>query len=225
MTETDKNAGKKILIIEDDKALVKFVKHLLETKGFIVDFSYDGASGISKVSEFMPDLILLDVMMDVLDGFKVAQHLKSNETTKFIPIIMVTARSESIDKVKGINCGIDDYLIKPFDTKVLVARINALLEKKGTYERFTEAQKIKTLKEVVASVNHEINNPLTSIIMSVDSLLLKYNDDKYIIDKLEIIESNSVRIKNIVAKLEQIEKIATKEYYEDTKILEINKNP
>lgn len=222
MSDNDSSSKKKILIIEDDKALVKYEKHLLEKSGYDVDYSYDGASGISKVKLYKPDLILLDVMMAVMDGYKVAQHLKSNEETKFIPIIMVTARSESIDKVKGINCGIDDYLVKPFDAKVLLARIQALLKERGIYKQKVESEKLKTLKEVIASVNHEINNPLTSIIMSIDSLLLKYNDDTYIVDKLKIIEENSVRIKNIIAKLERIEKIETKEYCSNTNILEIN---
>ncbi|MFC1855897.1 response regulator [Thermodesulfobacteriota bacterium] len=221
MNEEAQDNKNKILIIEDDKALVAFEKHLLESKGYEVDFSYNGANGIKKVAEFKPDLILLDIMMEVLDGYKVAQHLKGNDDSKFIPIIMVTARSESIDKVKGINCGVDDYLVKPFNTNELMAKVKSLLIKKKSIEQFTEDEKVKTLKDVVASVNHEINNPLTSIIIAVDTLLIKYKDDKYIIDKLKMIEENSIRIKNIVSRLEQVEKIATKVYHDNTNILEI----
>jgi DNA-binding response OmpR family regulator len=225
MNKKEHDATKyKVLIIEDDKALVKFIKQLLETSGYEVDFCYNGANGISKVKKFKPDIILLDIMMSVLDGYKVAQHLKKNEETKFIPIIMVTAKSESIDKVKGINCGIDDYLIKPFDTKELLARIKSLLNKRNTYEKYTEEEKVRTLKDVVASVNHEINNPLTSIIIAVDSLLIKYKDDNYIKEKLKIVEENSMRIKDIVSKLEQIQKVVTKEYHNNTSILEIKKH-
>lgn len=215
-------ANKKVLIIEDDKALVKFVTYLLENDGYTVDSSYDGASGIAKVKVFKPDLILLDAMMSVMDGYKVAEYVKSREETKFIPIIMVTAKSQAIDKVKGLNCGIDDYIVKPFDTKELLARIKSLLIKRKDYNKYTEDEKLKTLKEVIGSVNHEINNPLTSIIMTVDSLMIKYDNDEYIQNKLKIIQENSIRIKDIIAKLEAVQKVITKEYHEDANILELN---
>jgi DNA-binding response OmpR family regulator len=221
--EAASNYKPKVLIIEDDEALVEFMKRLLETNGYEVDFSYNGATGITKVNQYDPDIILLDIMMEVLDGYKVAQHLKSNDETKFIPIIMVTAKSESIDKIRGIKCGVDDYIVKPFNTKELLERIKSLLSKKKNYEDFTEEEKMKTLKDVVGSVNHEINNPLTSIIMAIDSLLIKYKDDNYIKEKLNIIEENSMRIKDIITKLEQVERIVTKEYHDKTNILELDK--
>jgi DNA-binding response OmpR family regulator len=153
----------------------------------------------------------------------VAKSLKSNKETKFIPIIMVTARSENTDKVKGINCGIDDYLMKPFDSQELLARIRSLLSKKKSFEQFTEGEKIRTLRDVVASVNHEINNPLTSILLAVDSLLIKHNDNNYIREKLSVIKDNSIRIRDIVTRLEQVQTIVTKEYHDKTNILELNK--
>ena len=188
----------KVLIIEDDKDLVMFIKELLEIKGYDVDYCYDGANVITLVKRFKPDIILLDIMMPTVSGYKVAKTLKNNEETKFIPIIMVTAKSETTDKVRGINCGIDDYLMKPFDSQELLARIRSLLSKKKSFEQFTEGEKIRTLRDVVASVNHEINNPLTSILIAVDSLLIKLNDNDYIREKLSIIKDNSIRIRDIV---------------------------
>ncbi len=212
----------KVLIIEDDKSLVKYVKHLLESNGYLTDYAYNGASGIAKVKKFKPDIILLDVMMDVMDGFKVAEHLKDEVTTKFIPIIMLTSKADTVDKVRGLNCGIDDYIVKPFETNELLARIASLLSKKKNFEKFAEDEKIKTLKNVVASVNHEINNPLTAIMIAVEALLIKYKDHDYVTDKLKIISNNSTRIKEIISELDRVQKIITKEYYSDVDILNLN---
>ncbi len=175
------------------------------------------------MKSFKPDILLLDVMMDVIDGYKVAEHLKGNDKTKFIPIIMITAKSETSDKIKGINCGIDDYLTKPFNSQELLARIRSLLDKREYSDQFVEGEKVKTLRDVVASVNHEINNPLTSVLIAVESLILKFKGDEDTIDRLKLIEVNSLRIKDIIARLERIQRVVTKEYYNDTNILELQR--
>ncbi len=119
----------RILIIEDEKMLADSLKTILESKGFDVDAVYDGESGAEYAELGIYDLLILDVMMPKKDGYEVARKMRSQKLS--IPILMLTARSEVEDRVRGLNSGADYYLTKPFDTSELLACINALLRRQG----------------------------------------------------------------------------------------------
>jgi len=113
---------KKVLIIEDEKQISDIVKFNLIKEGFEVETAFDGAEGLSKALEINPDLILLDVMLPMMDGFSVCKKIRETKTT---PIIMLTAKDEEVDKVLGLELGADDYITKPFGMRELIARIKA----------------------------------------------------------------------------------------------------
>lgn len=119
----------KILIIEDEKLLADSIKTLLESKGFEVECAYDGESGTEYAELGIYDLLILDVMMPKMDGFQVAREVRSKRCTT--PILMLTARSAVEDRILGLNAGADYYLTKPFDSRELLACINALLRRNG----------------------------------------------------------------------------------------------
>lgn len=119
----------KILIIEDEKILADSLKTLLEGKGFEVEAVYDGETGKEYAELGIYDLLILDVMMPKMDGYEVARQVRSKRCST--PILMLTAKSEVEDRIKGLNCGADYYLTKPFDTAELLACINALLRRQG----------------------------------------------------------------------------------------------
>lgn len=119
----------KILVIEDEKLLAQSIRAVLEQKGFAVDTVFDGETGAEYARLGVYDLIILDVMLPGLDGFGVAQALRSSRCTT--PILMLTARSGIEDRVAGLNAGADYYLTKPFDTRELLACVNALLRRQG----------------------------------------------------------------------------------------------
>lgn len=119
----------KILVIEDEKLLAQSIRAVLEQKGFAVDTVFDGETGAEYARLGVYDLIILDVMLPGLDGFGVAQVLRSSRCTT--PILMLTARSGIEDRVAGLNAGADYYLTKPFDTRELLACVNALLRRQG----------------------------------------------------------------------------------------------
>ena len=121
----------KILIIDDDKAIVELVKVNLEIQGHKVTTSNDALTGIALAQQEIPDLIILDLMMPEIDGFTAAQRLRQNDSTKDIPILMLTALSRTDDKVSGFNAGADDYLTKPFELPELYVRIRSLLRRTG----------------------------------------------------------------------------------------------
>ena len=119
----------KILIIEDEKLLADSVKMLLERKGFEVECVYDGKTGAQYAELGVYDLLILDVMMPEMDGYQVAKEVRAKHCST--PILMLTARSGLEDRITGLNAGADYYLTKPFDTRELLACINALLRRQG----------------------------------------------------------------------------------------------
>ena len=119
----------KILIIEDEQLLAQSLKSLLEGKGFEVEAAYDGQTGAEYAELGIYDLLILDVMMPGLDGYQVARQVRSKRCTT--PILMLTAKSSVEDRIYGLNAGADYYLTKPFDSRELLACINALLRRQG----------------------------------------------------------------------------------------------
>ena len=120
----------KILVVEDEDAIQELIRYNLRKEGFDrVRCCDSGEAALTAVAEFAPDLILLDLMLPGMDGLAVCRHLKSDHRTALIPIIMLTAKSEESDVVVGLEMGADDYISKPFSTKVLVARIHSVLRR------------------------------------------------------------------------------------------------
>lgn len=119
----------KILVIEDERLLADSLKILLESKGFDVEVAYDGESGSEYAQLGIYDLLILDVMMPKMNGYELARQVRAKRCA--VPILMLTAKSDVLDRVEGLNAGADYYLTKPFDTRELLACINALLRRQG----------------------------------------------------------------------------------------------
>ena len=115
-----------ILIVDDEKAIADIIKFNLEKEGYTVYTANDGEEGIKKVFELMPDLVLLDIMMPKKDGFQVLKEIRAKYQ---IPVIMLTAKEEEVDKVLGLELGADDYVVKPFSMRELMARVKANLRR------------------------------------------------------------------------------------------------
>ena len=120
---------KKILIIEDEEDLVKGLKINLVDEGYEVDYAFKGKEGLGKALLEKPDLILLDIMLPGIDGLEICKELRRNKVD--IPILMLTAKGEEIDKVIGLEIGADDYILKPFSIRELLARIKAHLRREN----------------------------------------------------------------------------------------------
>jgi len=123
------DARTKILIVDDELDTLLPLKRALEMEGYNIIEAQDGLDALEKVRSEIPDLVLLDLMLPRLNGFEVCQRLKQAEATSYIPIIMLTAKGETSDKVEGIEIGADDYVTKPFDLAELKARIKAVLRR------------------------------------------------------------------------------------------------
>lgn len=132
-----------ILVVDDNKITTKLLRRYLEANGFEAKEAYDGIDCLEKVEEKLPDAIVLDVMMPRMDGYETAKKLKEQEHTKHIPIVIVTALNDVANQLKSIEAGADDFLSKPIEEKLLVAKTN-LLSKLNIFQ--LEA---KTLREML----------------------------------------------------------------------------
>ena len=118
--------ARRILVVEDDSNISDLIRMYLEKEGFDVKACYDGGAAVETFREWEPDLVLLDLMLPVMDGWSVCAKIRETART---PIIMLTAKSEVFDRVTGLEMGADDYIVKPFEMKELIARINAVLRR------------------------------------------------------------------------------------------------
>ncbi len=121
-----------ILIVEDEAPLVTLLRYNLEKKGFRVEDAGDGGEALTRITEIPPDLLLLDWMLPTMSGIELCRQLRRRPATRGLPIIMLTARAEDQDAVRGLDTGADDYITKPFSTEALIARIRALLRRAGS---------------------------------------------------------------------------------------------
>jgi two-component system phosphate regulon response regulator PhoB len=119
----------KIFIIEDEPSIIQLVQHNLEKEGFIVSSSINGNNGLKELKKFEPNLLLLDWMLPDLSGVEICKNIRKDIKLKSLPIIMLTAKGEEEDKIKGLDSGVDDYLTKPFSFNELLARIKAVLRR------------------------------------------------------------------------------------------------
>ncbi len=115
-----------VLIVEDDRNISDLLRMYLEKEGYAVTTAYDGGQGLSKFRAIRPDLVLLDLMMPVMDGWAVCREIRAESQT---PVIMLTAKGEVDDKVAGLRIGADDYITKPFEMREVLARIEAVLRR------------------------------------------------------------------------------------------------
>ena len=121
-----KRMARNILVVEDDRNISDLIRMYLEKEGFDVRIAYDGGKAVEEFDREAPDMVLLDIMLPVMDGWAVCAHIREKAKT---PIIMLTAKSEVNDRITGLEMGADDYLVKPFEMKELMARINAVLRR------------------------------------------------------------------------------------------------
>ena len=118
-----------ILVVEDEPPLVEVLRYNLEKEGYLVNVAENGAQALSKVHESPPDLVILDWMLPELSGIEVCRRLREDPDSREVPVIMLTARGEEADRVKGLASGADDYVVKPFSPAELLARVRAVLRR------------------------------------------------------------------------------------------------
>lgn len=144
----------KVLIIDDEEHIVDLIKYNLEANGFQTIVAFNGVDGLKLSKSEKPDLILLDLMLPGIDGLEVLKRIRSDEKLKNTPVIMLTAKSEEIDKILGLELGADDYITKPFSVRELTARVKAVLRRMTSKEE--ESQTFNFADVEIDYVRHEV---------------------------------------------------------------------
>ena len=142
-----------ILIVDDNPANVEIFQMRLAANNYEIITASDGEAGLAMARDRLPDLILLDIMMPKMDGIEVCRHLRADPSLPFIPIIMVTAKADSKDVVKGLEAGADEYLTKPVDHAALVARVKSMLRIKSLHDTVIEqSDQLQTQLETATKI-------------------------------------------------------------------------
>lgn len=143
----------KVLVIDDDKNTCELLRLYLEKEGYNAMISYDGEEAVVKFNALKPDIVLLDIMLPTLDGWQVCREIRKKSN---VPIIMITAKGETFDKVLGLELGADDYIVKPFEIKEVLARIKAVYRRTGQAAGEIEVKEVKYDKLVVNMTRYEL---------------------------------------------------------------------
>ena len=143
----------KVLIVDDDKNICDLLRLYLEKEGYSVILSHDGEEAVVKFNALKPDIVLLDVMLPGLDGWQVCREIRKKSN---IPILMITAKSDTFDKVLGLELGADDYIVKPFASKEVIARIKAVVRRTGQSPAEMEVREVRYDKLSVNMTRYEL---------------------------------------------------------------------
>ena len=146
-------SNQKILIVDDERNICELLRLYLEKEGYDTVVAYDGEQAISYNTNYQPDLILLDIMLPTLDGWQVCREIRKSSN---VPIIMLTAKGETFDKVLGLELGADDYMSKPFEPREVVARIKAVLRRAGNGANASDIEEVRFENLVVNLTNYEM---------------------------------------------------------------------
>ncbi len=138
--------NKKILIVDDEIDIAELVSYNLKKEGFLIDLAHDGEQALRKVRDNKYDLLILDLMLPGIQGMELCRLIRNNPKSSGIPIIMLTAKSEELDKIVGLEMGADDYMTKPFSVRELTARVRAILRRAASQEKTEEPAPAKILK-------------------------------------------------------------------------------
>ena len=158
----------KVFCVEDDTNIRELLEYTLKSSGFEAFGFEDARHFFETLTDDLPDIILLDIMLPDMDGMQILSELKKKNTTSDIPIIMLTAKSGRLDKIKGLDCGADDYITKPFDLLELVSRINAVLRRTKHTEKSKDS--IITYKDIV------LNTGSRTVKVAEDIVILTYKE-------------------------------------------------
>jgi len=148
-------SSERILVIEDDEDIQTLINHNLSREGFKITISGNGVEGLNKVRNDSFDCVILDLMLPGMDGLEICKKVKRDPKTQHIPIIMVTAKGEESDIIVGLELGADDYVVKPFSPKVLIARVRSILRR--TNQEFFDNQSLISTKDIeINPGRHEV---------------------------------------------------------------------
>jgi DNA-binding response OmpR family regulator len=215
-----------ILIVDDDPNIALLVEMALHHEpSYHLTTLGDSLEALEYINANPPDLLLLDIMMPGIDGYEVCRRLKQDDLTKHIPIIMVTAKSEMDDKIKGMGLGASDFITKPFNPEELSARVAAQLRIRELEREVSKKAELGSALKTTITLQHEINNPLTGIIGN-----LEYLTEPEDLSMEEIAKTAdetlklALRIRDVMIKMGSLSKVISTPYFDSANMIDLHQS-
>lgn len=215
----------RILIVDDERTIRTIVRFNLDKRGHEVVDAPGGIEALEILSADQAfDLIISDMMMPRMDGLQLRQKLVEDGDLGRIPFIMLTAVKEADRRVESYDLDVTDYITKPFNAQELMAKVESVLRLQQTHRVYTAEQRLDVIKQLTVTINHEINNPLTTLIGTSNLLLQRatHMDPHKLEGWLKEIVNAAERIREVVAKINRIKAISTKTYLSDVEMIDID---
>jgi len=198
---------KRVLIIEDDRDIVELVRYNLANEGFQVNAAFDGPTGLTSLKKTPPDLLLLDLMLPKMSGLDICREVRKDDSLNRLPVLMLTARGDEADRVVGLEMGADDYVTKPFSSRELVARMRAVLRRRGDQD-----EPASSIMES-GPVRMDVDRHVVTVRSSQVQLPLKE------FELLEVLLRNAGRV---LTRMQLIDRVWGADYVGDTKTLDVH---
>jgi len=196
--------GLKLLLVDDDQMNGKLLQSRLVKRGFECDYVTSGKECLESLKKEDYRLVLLDIMMPDMSGIEVLELIRKDKRPVELPVIMVTAKDEASDIVDALKKEASDYLTKPVNIDVAIARINTQLQILNLIQESLKSQQVSTINTMVTTLNHEINNPLAIAVGNLSILQSKIDKDDQLLERVDKAMGALNRITEIVQKIEEI---------------------
>ncbi len=214
----------KILIVEDEADTAYILGLLLKKNNFEIKIAKNGQEALEVIDEFMPRVVIADWNMPVMNGLELCERMKSSDKYKLIYFIILTARSTLQDRVKGLDVGADDFLLKPIENQELLARIRTGIRIHNLQNELRKIEHSKALIEMATTIGHKINNPLSSLVISLDNIKAELGNSeltKNISDDYKIIEESIKKIQILAKDLTHLQQPELIQYAENKNMLNL----
>lgn len=213
-----------ILIVEDEKDTRFILSKLLSKNGYEAVVAKNGAEALEILNEIKPKVILADWTMPIMDGVELCNRVKSDSDKKLIYYIILTARTSLNDRIKGLDLGADDFLLKPIENQELLARIRTGVRIHNLQNELREIERSKVSVEMACAIGHEMNNPLSSLIISLKNIEdeLAASQKTSVDEDLTIIRKSLDRIKYLVNNLVGLKNADVVDYTPDQKMIKLS---
>lgn len=217
--------AKRILVVDDESSIRKIITTQLKRAGYEVAEAADAFAGLeilARDSAF--DLVVSDLMMPRMDGIEFRKKILASPNLAHIPFVMLTASRHTEDKVTSYELDVAAYITKPFEAQELLARIASILRQLDGRVRYTAEERLRAIQQLSVTLNHEINNPLSTVLGQAELLLMKPEPpaaEKFHRMVKEIRDA-AVRIRDVIRKVHQIRSIATKTYLSDIEMVDLD---
>ena len=214
-----------ILVVDDNELVRDLIQVTLTESGYTVDCTGSGEEALEVIKEKKPELLIVDYILPGMNGHEVCNKVKGNPLYSSIPIILISAANKPGQQSEGYHSGAIDYLKKPIDNNLLLAKVRSLLDIQTAQKKKSEMGKVQTAQDIVATMAHKINNPLTAILGNVElELRINKDADDSTTRRLKQIHENALKIRDIISSFSMMKRVVQTEYLGETTMIDIEKS-